>query len=294
MFGKLTVLVAVIAALLVSGCSVSEGEGFAIYLTKGDIPPVEMEALSHIDIAEQPVISTEDIITYTAETHELRLTAGSYERISQLEVPVRGTSFVVCVDGKPIYWGAFWTLISSISFQGVTIWQPLGLEEPHTIRLRLGYPSPSFYGGEDPRDNPEVMGALERAGKLIGKLSIATIDELPHSLKGYELYSWSEDSQWHFTLITVTNRTKTPEEVTSGEDTVSEAGWVRIHVVGIGAMEAVLGKLPRNEYVLWLARVGGGQTPQGGVSIALPPGQAVDSVKERAAQCGLDFHVLTP
>jgi hypothetical protein len=28
---------------------------------------------------------------------------------------------------------------------------------------------------------------------------------LPHSMKGYELYSWQADEQWHFTLITGTN-----------------------------------------------------------------------------------------
>jgi hypothetical protein len=59
-----------------------------------------------------------------------------------------------------------------MSFDGVTIWKPLSLEEPHVIRLELGYPSSAFYMGEDPRSNPVVIESLEQAGKLINKPSM--------------------------------------------------------------------------------------------------------------------------
>jgi hypothetical protein len=168
---KLTALIMVGAILTLSGCTTSKGEGFAIYLTKGDVPPVQMPALSYIDIAEQPIIAMSDIITYNAKTHEITLTTSAYERISKLEVPVRGKSFVVCVDRKLIYWVAFWTPVSSIPFGGVTIVKPLSSEDAKVVKLELGYPSPSFYGGEayggeDPRLNAEVMKSLEQAGKL--------------------------------------------------------------------------------------------------------------------------------
>jgi len=290
---KLTLVIIVCVLFISIGCSAPNHEGFAIYLTKGDIPPAQMPALSHVDIAEQPVIAMNDVITYNAQTHELKLTTSAYEDISQLDVPVRGKSFVVCVDRKPVYWGAFWTLNSSISFDGVTIWKPLSLGEPHVINLELGYPSPSFYEGEDPRNNPEVVESLEQAGKLITKLSITTVDKLPHSMKGYELYSWPEDSQWHFTLITGTNRNKTLEEITSNEDFISEAGWVQIHVVGVDAIETVLSKLPQNEEVFWLAGMRE-QTEQTDINMQLPPGQIIDAIKEHAGRCGLDFLVQTP
>jgi len=163
---KLTALIMVGTILMLSGCTTSKGENFAIYLTAGDISPAQMPALSHIDIAEQPIIAVNDIITYNAKTHEIMLTTSAYERISKLEVPVRGKSFVVCVDRKPIYWGAFWTPLSSMSFGGVTIMKPLGSQDVKVVKLELGYPSPSFYGGEDPRPNAEVMKSLEQAGKL--------------------------------------------------------------------------------------------------------------------------------
>jgi hypothetical protein len=287
------VLILVVVVIILSGCTTSKGEGFAVYLTKEDIPPSQMEILSHIDIAEKPVISEGDIITYNAQTHELKLTDTAFERISQLEVPVRGKSFLVCVDKSPVYWGAFWTPISSISFDGVTIWKPFNTQKPKVIALELGYPTSSFYGGEDPRNNVEVMKSLEQAGKLINKLSIAAVDKLPQSMKGYELYSWSADNQWHFTLITGTNRNKTLEEITSGEDYISEAGWIKVHVVGVKAIEAALSKLPAHEFVMWLAgmREPSGQTA---IQIQMPPGETSQAIKEYAIQCGLDFQAQIP
>ena len=163
---KLTAPIVVGTILMLGGCTTSKGEGFAIYLTKGDVSPAQMPALSHVDIAEQPIIAMSDIITYNSKTHEITLTTSAYERISKLEVPVRGKSFVVCVDRKLIYWGAFWTPVSSISFDGVTIMLPLSSQDAKVVKLELGYPSPSFYGGEDPRLNAEVMKSLEQAGKL--------------------------------------------------------------------------------------------------------------------------------
>src|SRR4030043_2300467 len=248
---KLTALIIIGTILVFSSCTISKGDGFAIYLTKGDIPPAQMPALSHVDTAEPPIISMKDIITYNAQTHELKLTTSAFERISQLDVPVRGKSFVVCVDRKPIYWGAFWTPISSLSFDGVTIWKSLSLEQPHVITLELGYPSSSFYGGEDPRNRPEIISAFEKAGKLIKSLTISGVDALPSSMKGYELYSWQEKDGGHFTLITGTNRNKTQEEIIYGEYFISEMGWVNIHCTGVEAIKAAFGKVPPGQWVSW-------------------------------------------
>jgi len=291
-FLKLTI-VSICLLLVSSGCTATKGEGFAIYLTRDDVPPAQMEALSHVEIAEQPIISTRDIITYNAQTHEIKLTSSAFERISQLDVPVRGKSFMVCVDKKLIYWGAFWTPISSISFDGVTIWKPLSSQEPKVITLELGYPSESFYGGEDPRNNPEVLKSLEQAGKLITELSITTVAGLPHSMKGYELYSWLEDSQWHFTLITGTNRNKTLEEIVSKEDFISEAGWVKVHVIGVEAIQAALSKLPQDEFVMWLAEERD-ESELENIKIQLPPTETLNDIKEYATQCRLDFRTETP
>lgn len=264
-------------------------EGFAIYLTEQDIPPAQMEVLSHVNLTDQPLISSEDVITYNAQTHEIRLTNQAFGRIRELEVPVQGRAFMVCVDKRSIYWGAFWTPISSISFDGVTIWQPYSAQDPAVITLELGYPSSSFYGGEDPRNSPEILKSLEQAGKLIDKLSITSVEELPRSLKGYELYSWEEEGEWHFTLITGTNRVKTLEEITTEEDFISETGWVRTQVVGADAIKDVLSHLPEGESVCWCDELHIGQSTE--PDFQLPPAQVANAIEEYAERCGLDFVV---
>jgi hypothetical protein len=292
----ITGIMLVSGILVTSICATSEGmvtpsndEGFAIYLTKQDIPPSQMEALSHVDVADQPIISIKDVITYDAQTHEAKLTEEAFERISQLDVSTGGKSFIVCVDKASIYWGAFWVLWSSQSFDGVTIWIPPILEEPYFIRLELGYPSSAYYMGEDPRSDPIVIESLEQAGKLINKPSITTIEELPHSFKGYELYSWKEEDQWHFTLITGTNRIKTIEEITSEGDVISETGWVKIQVVGADAIKDVLSRLPEGESVFWCDELHIGQSTE--TDLQLPPEEIADAIEEYAKQCGLDFVV---
>jgi len=287
-------IILVLGILVSSICITSEGEGFveefvegfAIYLTKQDIPPAQMEALRHVDIAERPIITISDIITYDAQEHELRLTANAFERISQLDVPTRGKSFIVCVDKAPIYWGAFWVPWSCTLFDGVTIWKPLTLDESHdVIRLELS----ALYIGEDPRSNHVVIESLEQAGKLINKLSITSIEKLPRLFKGYELYSWEEEGQWHFTLITGTNRIKTIEEITYKGDFISETGWVKIQVVGADAIKDVLSRLLEGESVFWCDELHIGQSTE--TDLQLPPEQIADAIEEYAKRCGLDFVV---
>ena len=283
-----SVIIIALILFLTGGCTQNQ-EGFAIYLTKGDISPARMAALSHIEIAESPVIGTGDIVAYNGGTHEITLKEDAFNHISSLEVPVSGRSFVVCVDKKPIYWGAFWTPISSISFDGVTILKPLGSQPSNVIRLELGYPALSFYEGEDPRNNPEVMASLEQADKLI-KPPETTPDMLPRSMKGYELYSWLDNGQWHYTLFTGTNRNKMLEEVTSTADIVSTDGIVRIQVVGADAIKALLSRIPQDEFVMWLSSMRETTAPSE-IEIQLPPAEIVDEIKSYAGQCGLDFIV---
>ena len=135
------------------------------------------------------------------------------------------------------------------------------------------------------------MKSLNQAGKLINKLALIEAEKLPHSLKGYEIYSWEEYNQWHFTLITGTNRTKAIEEITSEEDFISETGWVKIHMTGIEAIKAVLGKLAEDESVSWCGELHIGQITETEIDLQVPPEQIVDTIKEYAKQCGLDFHV---
>jgi hypothetical protein len=170
---KIKLLTASIVALLLmpflfGGCySVSPAQkGFAIYLTRENTPPAQMEILSRIAIAEKPLVSNDDIVAYTWDTHEIELTPEAFQRIDALQVPTTGTTFVVCVDDSPVYWGAFWAGYSSQSFSGITIMVKPSLAGENRLKISLGSPSISFYKGEDPRGETRIKEALEKAGKL--------------------------------------------------------------------------------------------------------------------------------
>lgn len=115
--------------------------------------------------AQTPVISLDDIVSYAWDTHEIRLTDAAFARVMALQVPMSGLPFVARVDGERVYAGAFWTPLSSMSHDGVTILLLPGSQGP-VIRIELGYPGANFFHGNDPRANPQVRKALERAGKL--------------------------------------------------------------------------------------------------------------------------------
>lgn len=127
-------------------------EGFGIYLLDGN----------------KLVISDEDIISYNKTSHEIKLTARGVEKIKSLalEVPVTGSPFVIKINGKEIYEGSFWVPISSIPYSGIVIVID-ALTQGNTIRIETGYPSPEFFKGVDPRNNPEVFNYFQEIGKLV-------------------------------------------------------------------------------------------------------------------------------
>jgi hypothetical protein len=116
---------------------------------------------------------------------------------------------------------------------------------------------------------------------------------LPRSMKGYELYSWQQDGQWHFTLITGTNRNKNIEEIISdinlGDG--SDNGWVNIHVTGVAAVKAVLKRIPADEWVLWQAQGFVIPPEEAKAKLALPPEGIVNEIKDYVKQFGYTFNV---
>jgi hypothetical protein len=74
-------------------------------------------------------------------------------------------------------------------------------------------------------------------------LSLVTVNaQVPQqSMKGYELYSWKIKGKWHYSLLVGTNRSKTYEEIMTGNE----------ERIGSDALEAELKKIPRGEEVVW-------------------------------------------
>ena len=175
MIRKYVIYAGIIAAgliIVLSGCEkpdipVQKVGGFAIYLAAQS---VETSQLAKMDIdsiprEDMPVITMDDIISYSRDTHEIELSSSAYDRLMQMGVPVDGRPFVVCLDGKPVYAGAFWVKWSSLCFDGVVIMLP-SLTGTPVIQLSPGYPDPGFFKGKDPRSNKKIFRSLEVAGKL--------------------------------------------------------------------------------------------------------------------------------
>jgi hypothetical protein len=135
-----------------------------IYLTRDNVPPAALAILSHVEPSDEPLISMDDITSYTWSTHMVHVSERARRILDTLSVPVSGKSFCVCINRLPKYCGAFWTPISSIPFSGTTIL--MHKPTPDSVRIGRGYPVDRDSTNPDPRNNAEVEAALRSAGKL--------------------------------------------------------------------------------------------------------------------------------
>ncbi len=96
---------------------------------------------------------------------------------------------------------------------------------------------------------------------------------LPHSMKGYELYSWKTRGQWYFSLVIGTNRQKTYREVTSA----------KARVKGIAGLKRKLDLLSRGEEIFWSTHLMRRMT--------LPPRDMINEVVDYCRERGLVLRV---
>ncbi len=124
---------------------------------------------------------------------------------------------------------------------------------------------------------PSPIVGLVAVAVLIGccHVSVArsTQAKLPHSMKGYELYSWQARGEWYFALLTGTNRLKSRREV--------RAPGARVR--GVETLKRRLDLLAEGEEVSWSA----GLVP----GMALPPEGVVRDVKEHCDRRGIILRV---
>ena len=151
-----------------------------------------------------------------------------------------------------------------------------------------GFLSESNYWGRDSRGDAVTLQSLKEAGKLIIPSQLPW-NNLPHAVKGYDLFSWLQNGEWHFTLISGTNRAKTAEEVMSPSDTITADGWVQVHVVGVDAVSELLGRMQPNESVGWYSGVWG--TAQSDADFGFPPADIIAVLDARSQQNG--FKLVT-
>ena len=167
MFRKFSFL---LLAFLLAGCAAVPAKSaaeLAIYLPVERMSGRDILAadLSKLALEAQPLISADEIGSYTAASHDLRLTPAAVERLAAMKIPVNGIGFVACLGTPPIFAGAIWTQLSSLSFDGVTIQVPIDANDT-LVHLYSGYPSMDEPLPDDPRNDACMLKALEQAGKL--------------------------------------------------------------------------------------------------------------------------------
>ena len=104
----------------------------------------------------------------------------------------------------------------------------------------------------------------------------------PHSFKGWELYSWSDGSEWYYSILVGTNRLKTCEEVITNEAIVTD----------IDSLKTALSKFPEGEFIIWLGPGSLDACSDGNfVDLSLPPEETIDEVKQYCIENDLTLGV---
>lgn len=162
---RLRFALALCLLLVLSACQ--PAPEFTITLLSQPLTAAQAQKLSlaELPLQKTPLIASADLLGYNRQTHEMELTAEAFARLRALKVPVSGLPFVVSVGAERIYQGAVWTLVSSLSYDGIILLQPF-YTEGTLVRIEPGYPGADFYKGTDPRSDPRIFQALTAAGKL--------------------------------------------------------------------------------------------------------------------------------
>lgn len=167
----LCVLTAIVVAM--AGCSpkpelAQPTDTIGIYLLQEPKTWFEIRDTWPIQkLADKPIVSQADILSYTAKDHTITLTP---EAMSRLQGSLTGlsTAFVMMVNQEGIYLG---TLVSPLSSHSIPLPSivPDNLGDtnipPNTVRIRGGYPGLGK-GATDARHDSRLYQALERLGKL--------------------------------------------------------------------------------------------------------------------------------
>lgn len=99
--------------------------------------------------------------------------------------------------------------------------------------------------------------------------------EKPHTTTiDYELYSWQEgDGQWCFSILTMTDRAKTAEDIFNKRQTIH----------GISKLKESIAKMPRNTELVWMKNPWEGTSVKGTESVIWPPAEIMNDLRRFAA-----------
>lgn len=149
---------------------------FALYLLPEPANPaqkfraLDIRKLKKPDAA--PLISGSGIDHYQKDRHELGLYYAGTRKLNKRALDLAGKPFAVFVGDEPIYAGAFWSPLSSQSYDGVYI-DPSDFKGDFPIlKLQFGYRTNKFTTGPDPRADKRIFNSFETSGRLRQELFI--------------------------------------------------------------------------------------------------------------------------
>jgi len=108
-------------------------------------------------------------------------------------------------------------------------------------------------------------------------------------MKGYEIYSWQEDEEWVFKLITGTNRQKTIDEIMSDSEPIQEDTWTNIKINGVDNLKIILENLPKGESLFWLSANGIETAVDQTNPIEYPPDAMVEDIRKFCDQIDVEL-----
>jgi hypothetical protein len=121
-----------------------------------------------LDEDGRPILTDNQIANYEWRTHSITHRPGVRldVKVKEGKSLVSGIPFTGVTDGVPCYRGVFTSSLSSIpqSLPVINL-EPL-TDTPGLVQIELGYPSPEFFKGEDPRWDKRVRETLQGIGKL--------------------------------------------------------------------------------------------------------------------------------
>jgi hypothetical protein len=122
--------------------------------------------------AGAPLIAAADIDHYQKDRHEMGIYYTAALKLNKMALNLRGKPFAIFVGDEPVYAGAFWSLNSSQSYDGVYIDISDFKGDFPILKLRFGYPTGKFTTGPDPRADARIFKAFEDAGMLHQELFV--------------------------------------------------------------------------------------------------------------------------
>jgi len=114
------------------------------------------------------VLDEDDVVAYSWATHTLTLRPGVVGRIQRawLGELATGAPFAVVAGGEVCYEGVLTSSLSSCPQSGAVIDVAPPEGPGDRLTLALGYPTPDYFQGPDPRGDERVHRALQALGKL--------------------------------------------------------------------------------------------------------------------------------